>query len=63
MSEPSFLALEKYVGEMLEYPPTNECGICGFKENPKSRLVRTEFWLCNDCRDKIKKLLREDEDE
>lgn len=41
------------------YPPTHICAICDTKENPKSSVATTNFWLCPKCLDILKDIVLE----
>lgn len=39
--------------------PTRYCAVCDKKEFEKSIVGKNEFWLCDGCLAKLKKLLKE----
>lgn len=42
-------------------PPSHICSICFKNENPIAETSTTEFWICNECIQKIRNLIKKDE--
>ena len=43
----------------LDSPPSHYCAVCGKMEYPNAVFATSAFWLCDDCIEKLKKLLKE----
>ena len=41
----------------LNLNPSHECAICENLENPKATVVTKEFWICDDCIKKLRKIV------
>ena len=39
-------------------PPTRMCLICDKFENPEAKRANGEAWLCPECKDKIRKIIK-----
>ena len=48
----------RFNNEYLQYPPSRICCICNRHEYPKSDTCTTATWICNDCLQKIRELLK-----
>ena len=45
--------------EPLTTSPTKRCLICDKLENPNAHMVHEAGWICPECKDKLKKILKE----
>lgn len=50
---------QDYVPKITDMQPTRVCSVCGTNElgYTGSYYSKTEFWLCPECLEKLKKLL------
>lgn len=51
----SFIKLQEET--VIDLRPYHECAICETVENPKAIIVTKEFWICDDCVRKLRKIM------